>query len=943
MSKFIPILAFTLLALSSCKTPSILVTEEQRLGDQYNNRHEYEQAIVHYRNCLDAGAKLGVYRNLDMEADVCRKISHAHQVLGRYDEALEYTRYALQKDSLQGNTLEMIEDYRDLGAIHIYRGDFLEGTTYLQKALDMNEGMEASLKGQNQLSVADTYLSLAQVNSVLGRFGTALEYAETALTLYRRLREERGEMEALLVLGKIQINAGTPELAAGTIQESIGICENLGLNTARHLNAMAEILKAEGQLEKALSHNLRALDQARESRIVPQVVWANMRAGDSYRDVGDTEEALARYTAAREMQDSSGMQARALEASADMRLGKAEDAQRYYLDIGSDVAGGLATLKVAEMQAESGQTGPALQSYAQAVELFTRSGVNEGAAQAYLRIGDLRIIAGEPEPASDALESAQALARYPENRWQVWYQLGRLAELEGLQDSAIVRYERSIRIIEQIRGNFTIDDLKSRYIDDKVKVYDRLIRLLRERGDLSASFSYAERAKARAFLDLIGSKKLEAGARPGRELIQQEQELRMQIQNLTRIMQKNELETTRGMSTREVYAELHRSQEEYTRLLQRIKLENAEYHSMVSIEPVDADGVAAGLDAGTALLYYWIGEESSAAWVFSRNGMRSVNLDLTASEARRMVDLCRQVVRRTAEFRGGGDWRSDIQIPVPDRRPVSAREQFSEAYKRLISPVYPLLEDYASIGIVPHGPLHFLPFQALIAPDGTFLVEKHNLFYVPSSSVYEQCLEKEGHPRLDFMGMALGDLSLGTFSGLPGTTWELDQIKTNFPQGTFTYEQSSTESFFKENAERYEYIHLATHGMMNPVQPVFSFMLMNPTQADDGQLTVNEVFGMNLNARLVTLSACETGLGDLSRGDEVVGLSRAFIFAGSPSVIVSLWSVADRPTAELMASFYRHLKDHPPFVALNMAQRETMKKFPAPFYWAPFQLIGTGK
>ncbi len=944
MNKLTAFLILLLFALSACKTPSILVTEEQRLGDQYNNQHEYEQAVVHYRNCLAASAKLGVYRNLDMEADVCRKISHACQVQGQYDNAIEYTRYALEKDSIQGNTLEMIEDYRDLGDIHIYRGDFLEGMNYLEKALEMNEGMESSLKGQNQLSVADTYLSLSQVNSVLGRFGISMQYAGSALAIYKRLNDELGKMEALLVMGNIHVNAGTPEQAAAMVMESMDLCEGLGLNTSRHLNTMAKIYAAEGQLEKALSHNLRALDQARESRIVPQVIWASMRVGDSYRDIGDTEEALVHYTEARDLQDSSAIQALALKASSDMRLGNVEEAQRYFLDIGADVAGGLATLKVAEMQAESGQTELALESYAEAVELFARSGVDEGAAQGYLRAGDLHLNSGEAERAAEALEAAGKLARYPENRWQVWYQMGRLAELEDLPDSAIARYERSIRIIEQIRGNFTIDDLKSKYIEDKVKVYDRMIRILMDRGDFRAAFSYAERAKARAFLDLIGSKKLEVSGGPARELIEEEQDLRMQIQNLTRMMQQGELEGTRGISTREVYTELHRSQEEYTRLLQRIKLENAEYHSMVSIEPVDASAVSGNLDEETALLYYWIGEDYSTVWILTRQGLQSHRLELKADEARRMVDLCRRMVRRTAEFRGGGDWESKVRLSATELSPpVSAREQFSKAYAELISPIYPMLKGFANIGIVPHGPLHFLPFQALIAPDGTFLVEKHNLFYVPSSSVYEQCLGKTGNPRKEFIGMALGDLSLGTFSGLPGTRWELEQISAQFPGETFTYEESSTETFFKDNSENFEYIHLATHGMMNPMQPVFSFMLMSPTGQDDGQLTVNEVFGLNLNARLVTLSACETGLGDLSRGDEVVGLSRAFLYAGSPSVIVSLWSVADQPTAELMVSFYRHLPDNPPYVALSMAQREVMKKFRAPFYWAPFQLIGTGK
>jgi CHAT domain-containing protein len=130
--------------------------------------------------------------------------------------------------------------------------------------------------------------------------------------------------------------------------------------------------------------------------------------------------------------------------------------------------------------------------------------------------------------------------------------------------------------------------------------------------------------------------------------------------------------------------------------------------------------------------------------------------------------------------------------------------------------------------------------------------------------------------------------------------------------------------------------------MMNPDMPLFSFVLFSPTENEDGLLTVAEVFGLNLNARLVTLSACETGVGTISKGDELVGLSRAFIYAGSSSVVVSLWSVADQPTALLMTKFYLYQKDHNLPEALSMAQRDVMKEYFAPFYWAPFQLIGKG-
>jgi CHAT domain-containing protein len=123
----------------------------------------------------------------------------------------------------------------------------------------------------------------------------------------------------------------------------------------------------------------------------------------------------------------------------------------------------------------------------------------------------------------------------------------------------------------------------------------------------------------------------------------------------------------------------------------------------------------------------------------------------------------------------------------------------------------------------------------------------------------------------------------------------------------------------------YNFIHFATHGIYNYKQPLYSFLLFPPTEDDDGRLNVFEVFEMNIDSKLVTLSACETGLGNLDQGDELIGLSRAFLYAGSSAVIVSLWSVADYPTSILMTNFYKYIKDHHLREALTLAQRDVIK------------------
>jgi CHAT domain-containing protein len=192
------------------------------------------------------------------------------------------------------------------------------------------------------------------------------------------------------------------------------------------------------------------------------------------------------------------------------------------------------------------------------------------------------------------------------------------------------------------------------------------------------------------------------------------------------------------------------------------------------------------------------------------------------------------------------------------------------------------------------------------------------------------------------MGFALTDIMIDNKPGLPGTSDELNKINQLFPEKISYSGLAGTESLIKLNAPQSNIIHFATHGSYNYRQPLYSYLLFPPDNTDDGHLNVYEVLEMNLNAKLVTLSACETGLGNLSNGDELTGLSRAFLFAGSSSVIVSLWAVADYPTSLLMTKFYTYLKTYPVQEALSIAQREVIKVFPQPQYWSPFILIGNG-
>lgn len=162
---------------------------------------------------------------------------------------------------------------------------------------------------------------------------------------------------------------------------------------------------------------------------------------------------------------------------------------------------------------------------------------------------------------------------------------------------------------------------------------------------------------------------------------------------------------------------------------------------------------------------------------------------------------------------------------------------------------------------------------------------------------------------------------------------------------------SATESAFKGKAKGYGIIHFATHGYFNKANPIFSGVQLEADEKNDGRLDVHEILGLRLNADLVTLSACETALGsgyfsDVPAGDEFVGLTRAFLFAGSSSVVASLWEVNDRSTMQFMGSFYRRLRPAGGAAALAQAQRDMLRRGEAyrhPYFWAPFVLTGAMK
>jgi len=184
------------------------------------------------------------------------------------------------------------------------------------------------------------------------------------------------------------------------------------------------------------------------------------------------------------------------------------------------------------------------------------------------------------------------------------------------------------------------------------------------------------------------------------------------------------------------------------------------------------------------------------------------------------------------------------------------------------------------IYIVPHGILHYLPFQALFS-DGRYLIERHQIGYTPSASVLRYVLgtSKSRTKHL----FALGNPDLGAPQlDLPHAEKEVQDIRKWFPKARVLTRQDATEAEFKQHAADFDILHIASHGEFNPEAPLLSCLRLGAGQGEDGRLETQEIFDLDLDAYLVSLSACNTALGKMTKGDELMGLTRAFIYAGKP-------------------------------------------------------------
>jgi CHAT domain-containing protein len=258
-------------------------------------------------------------------------------------------------------------------------------------------------------------------------------------------------------------------------------------------------------------------------------------------------------------------------------------------------------------------------------------------------------------------------------------------------------------------------------------------------------------------------------------------------------------------------------------------------------------------------------------------------------------------------------------------------------YRDLLAPAFARLTKRI-VYVAPHGPLHYLPFAA-ISDGREHLIDRYTLLTTPSGTVLTYLAKKQKTAPATTVVLAnpdVGDRALD----LPYAEREGAIVQAR-RAGTILFSRSdATKGRLREWAPKSGVLHVAAHARLDVRRPLQSAVLLAPGEGHEGRLTAGEVFGLTLPSTLVVLSACETGLGSLASGDELIGLTRAFMYAGAPQVVATLWRISDESTAELMDEFYGQLRTQPPAQALRAAQLRLRTRYPDPFYWAAFSVFG---
>jgi CHAT domain-containing protein len=561
--------------------------------------------------------------------------------------------------------------------------------------------------------------------------------------------------------------------------------------------------------------------------------------------------------------------------------------------------------------------------------------------------------------------------------WETHAGLGEVFEAQNNSQQAIYHYNKAIALYDSVKANLGIASLGSGFLEYNVNVYPVIVQLLAEKGNYREAFTYAEKYKARTLLDILSQAQAHLKGLLPDTLGNRISDIQSQIEEthagLSEERSKPEKDQDKILSLDQQVTDLELQK---ASLMEQVKRDYGAYYHLTASEPLSVSEIQSRiLREGQALIEYLVGDKKLSIFVITSDSLFYQSINIGKNSLKQMLGNLSPIFRQEK----APDEESRQQIFSPQLADFSIPPAY-DLYNALIKPLEPSLHGVEELIIVPDDILFYLPFEMLVYDvsgietaydfaNAKFLLEKYAVSYASSASLLNPGLQRPRESRDDILAFGNPDFGApaeesettellasnlryagsvvrgGSLVSLPHAETEVKVIGEEF-RGTVFTGTKATEENFKAKAQEYSILHFATHFLTNEDHPLYSkIVLAQNNGPEDGYLQTYEVFNLNLNADLAVLSACNTGLGKLQRGEGLVGISRAFLYAGVPSLVVSLWSIDDESTATIMKNFYQHLR-----AGLNKKQALRLAKIDYlkssqnvgkdPFYWAPYILIG---
>jgi CHAT domain-containing protein/tetratricopeptide (TPR) repeat protein len=919
----------------------------------------------------------------DYAAAMSKAISNRNK--GEYSKAIELDLQLLRYAPRFPHRTMELACYKELGILYWDTGNLKESQTYFEKAsLLAREQKDASTLFfvSNSIEIYKQYQEAKRLrlsenkNEAIDRFGMAIQLSKKIGSLDHLIKCQRQLSLVYWDIGNYaeyySLNSDTLTLAQ-TIKNrrEISNClNNIGIYFIR----LESYARAIDYCEQAYSIAKEAYDFQGETDSLSNL-------GMIYQEIGEYDKALDCLSKSLLIDENLGdptqiasdyINRAIIFRKRGLNTNSPEDYQNALADLSSSLAlakrlreEGLEAAilnNMGSLFSDQGRYNDALENYKKAFELSDRLRDNEKKSRILNNLGIVSYKLGYFEESSRFLQQAINLATANHDGqllWEAYFESANSFTKAANYQDALARYKVSISLIEDIRSSIKLEELKASYLgaDKRIEAYQNLIDLLatlqKTEPDKSydkEAFNYLERAKARAFLDSLEVAEVDISQGINPVLANREKEL---MRDISKAYGKLLAPGFSAEEKEKISGQIKSSEDQLEALKREIRMSSPAYADLRYPKVITYDEVQHELmSPGEAYFAYSVGKEKSHAFVVTRKGLKIFDLP-----ARGILHQQVSAYRRAISDQQNRDFRLGREL-----------------FKELVSPG--LEPGLKKIVFIPDDILNLLPFETLLtrAESNSWLIRDYMISYAPSLSslrVLRQRHRNGPKPRGDLL--AIGDTTygsegsgkgtiagpdilygLGTSPGISLTPLKYSGLEIQNIARLFNHKKVMILE--KENATKrrlrslsladYRIIHFAVHSVIDDKKPARSAIVLsfNPDQAEDGLLQTRDIYNLKLNADLVTLSACQTGLGQFIRGEGIEGLSRPFFYAGSSSVLMSLWAVNDQATSQLMERFYRHLRGSESLMeALRNAKLELISSgaLSHPYYWAGFIISGS--